>query len=198
MARCMRLSSRPDRCPAGQRPGPPRLAHRLAAYPRAWSACRCTGRPSHRTRPGLPARPAAAWPARRSIGGEPPEWHPGRDRLGDHRPSLPRLDGKLRLRRDPRRPAPLRVTGPGLGTYSSGVRGPRPGDTASLERPPDRSFMVGGGMTARLTPPGVEDDPGTRSNGDLTVNGTLTGQVATSGRPFTRRRAPQGGGRARV
>jgi len=136
--------------------------------------------------------------ARRSIGGEPPEWHPGRDRLGDHRPSLPRLDGKLRLRRDPRRPAPLRVTGPGLGTYSSGVRGPRPGDTASLERPPDRSFMVGGGMTARLTPPGVEDDPGTRSNGDLTVNGTLTGQVVTSGRPFTRRRVPQGGGGARV
>jgi hypothetical protein len=53
-------------------------------------------------------------------------------------------------------------------------------------------------MTARLTPPGVEDDPGTRSNGDLMVNGTLTGQVVTSGRAFTRRRVPQGGGRARV
>src|ERR1700750_2569166 len=51
--------------------------------------------------------------------------------------------------------------------------------------------MVGGGMTARLTPPGVEADPGTRSNDDLTVNGTLTGQVVTSGRPFTRRRVPK-------
>ena len=58
--------------------------------------------------------------------------------------------------------------------------------------------LVGGGMPARLTPSGVEDNPGTRSNGDLTVNGTLTGQVVTSGRPFTRRRVPQGGGRARV
>ena len=53
-----------------------------------------------------------------------------------------------------------------------------------------------GTTPSRLTPSGVEDSPGTRSNGDLTVNGTLTGQVMTSGRPFTRRRVPQGGGRA--
>src|SRR5260370_37640825 len=51
--------------------------------------------------------------------------------------------------------------------------------------------MVSGGMTARLTPSGVEDNPGMRSNGDLTVNGTLTGRVVTSGRPFTRRRVPK-------
>ena len=31
----------------------------------AWSACRCTGSPTHRTRPGPPARPAATWPARK-------------------------------------------------------------------------------------------------------------------------------------
>lgn len=35
-----------------------------------------TGRPSHRTRPGLPARPAAAWPARRSIGVNHPNGTP--------------------------------------------------------------------------------------------------------------------------
>jgi hypothetical protein len=76
VARCMRLSSRPDRCPAGQRPGPPRLAHRLAAHPRAWSAVAVPD--GHHMGHVLvfPARPAAAWPAGRSVGGEPPERHP--------------------------------------------------------------------------------------------------------------------------
>ncbi len=48
------------------------------------------------------------------IGSDPRKRHPGRDRPGDHRLSLPRLGGELRLRRDARRPAPLRVIGPGL------------------------------------------------------------------------------------
>ena len=48
------------------------------------------------------------------IGGEPGERHPRRDRPGDHLLRLPRLGRELRLLRDARRPAPLRVLGPGL------------------------------------------------------------------------------------
>ena len=48
------------------------------------------------------------------IRGEPGERHPRSDRPGDHRLRLPRLGHEFHLLRDARRPAPLRVTGPGL------------------------------------------------------------------------------------
>ncbi len=71
------------------------------------------------------------------IGSEPRERHPGRDRPGDHRLRLPRLGRELHVVRDARRPAPLRVIGPGL---------------RQIQLPVDQRVPVRRGIEAKNTP----------------------------------------------